>query len=373
MDMNLKTLNMSLNTTRKSIVLTNFNSVLLGDTNFDFAKSKLISKYSKNSMINTSYTNSYSILHTNKALITDLNSTQYIPLYLLSDNIYKNLHTFKNSQETSILRNFINLADDFRRGRGTLNFDDTIRRAHNFNGSAAPETQVVKYLSLIATIVKRKNPFESMTSVSLPTFLDVLIADSETLIAKFYSFPTPIDGIINTYNEVIKILLFEYHTQSVPRKAQFKGINYMMASGLIVDLTNNKVIAAVTLNTDFMQYYLDSKVLAGNPTHVEKVSECSSKIYKVFIDNDEITPETRTVSSTMWSIILNTFVESAANTETPLETLDGKKLFKQFYPEEISVAGSNNIMTQISENETIQDEYLEHKLSKEKESFLITP
>ena len=154
-----------------------------------------------------------------------------------------------------------------------------------------------------------------------------------------------------TYNEV-HAALGDIHLTGHFTNFTFKKGTISVCYGAIIDFASKKVLAMLTLNREYQEYYLLHK-------YSKSIKKLHPQIFNIVVDEEFSRNTGEHYAKELWTLVRKGFCE-AAEVGVTTETIDGSEFFLELYGNNISkTTAPLGPLEQIEENAEMQQKFLE--------------
>ncbi len=137
----------------------------------------------------------------------------------------------------------------------------------------------------------------------------------------------------------------------------FKSGSFEVNFGHLVDVTRQKVLVQFTINEEFLEYYMLSKLM-GCPENI------IPQIFTIYVDKDFYEGTDGIYSKELLQVVKKGFL-NIIDPKIKQVFMEGTSYYSELYSDEIKVPFKANVIATISENATAQEELFKSTLFKE--------
>jgi hypothetical protein len=317
---------------------------------------------------------SFDVITVNKTYVNDLKSSlqspgyiykssieklNYIPLYSLIAGV-PNIKFNALTRSRSGVPNFIgssNFGFGFIQGLRFRTPHSMGYRTQRMYSNLASNTYVYNNIDkslMVAPFCYNTNLIDTPEE-NFPKLIEKIIDDIVTLPEIFYTVHRG-KTEKGTYNELFNDLcksssfvigktFYEF------RDWQFKSGIISSTFGTVVDFTNKKVLAMLTLNPEYIDYYLLHKY-SGTKKKLHQ------GIFKLVLDKDFTKNTDKVYAKELFTLVRKGIIE-VLDPEVGVDYIDGSDLFNSLYATKIDLRPSKlNPLEQVEKNQKLQEDFL---------------
>lgn len=301
-----------------------------------FNRSRFIEKWTRNGVI--PYKHAY------KTTVGDL---RRLPMYAMVDGIHNHKwQTFSIYTGERLGSAFYSILSTLPHNRNR-NVGNRLEYLYSELNSTSSFDRMHRGLMCVPFVL---NPAACrLPQEDLPSFIEDCI-DGITQLPDYMYTLREHTSYKGTYNEVHSSL-GNVNRGGVYTNWQFKKGNISVCYGSIVDFTNKKVLAMLTLNPEYLEYYLLHK-------YSQSTIVLQPEIFNIVVDEEFAKNSGELYAKELWQLARKGMIQ-AVDPRITTEVIDGGEFFSELYGNIISdPPRSLGPLEQIEQNAEMQEEFI---------------